>query len=184
MCQGTPATITQSQKMGKKKRARQSDINDTPGHSVRLSAARSSRSRLRPLISLSDAQVRGPPVATTSGRLSGTVVNDEWQTTRESWAAVAHLFERWRQKRCVPPLDPRTHIHSSCLLTHAHLSPSVGSGCLSTTTVLAPITCARSALKTCTTSGRISSFGCVCEGAFLSLSHHVQTIAQIDRCPR
>ena len=28
---------------------------------------------------------RGPPVAPTSGLLSGSVVNDEWQTVRRSW---------------------------------------------------------------------------------------------------
>ena len=36
--------------------------------------------------------VRGPPVATTSGRLSGSVPNDEWQTTLRTWAAIAPLF--------------------------------------------------------------------------------------------
>ena len=28
---------------------------------------------------------RGPPVAPTSGLLSGSLVNDEWQTVRRSW---------------------------------------------------------------------------------------------------
>ena len=42
---------------------------------------------------------RGPPVAPTSGRLSGTVVNDEWQTLRRSWAQVAELFDSYRSKR-------------------------------------------------------------------------------------
>ena len=32
---------------------------------------------------------RGPPVAPTSGRLSGTVVNDEWQTLRRSCVSSA-----------------------------------------------------------------------------------------------
>ena len=40
----------------------------------------------------------GPPVSTTSGRLSGSVPNDEWQTTRRSWEAVASHFAAWRQK--------------------------------------------------------------------------------------
>ena len=59
--------------------------------------------------------VRGPPVATTSGRLGGgggggsggghpsTVANDEWQTTRRTWEAVAEHFARWRPKRVWMP---------------------------------------------------------------------------------
>lgn len=46
---------------------------------------------------------RGPPVAPTSGRLSGTVVNDEWQTLRRSWAQVAELFDSYRSKRVWMP---------------------------------------------------------------------------------
>ena len=47
--------------------------------------------------------VRGPPVATTSGRLSGSVPNDEWQTTLRTWAAIAPLFAAWRQRRVWMP---------------------------------------------------------------------------------
>ena len=43
---------------------------------------------------------RGPPVATTSGRLGGSVPNDEWQTTRRSWEAIADHFAAWRS-RCI-----------------------------------------------------------------------------------
>ena len=46
---------------------------------------------------------RGPPVATTSGRLSGTVPNDEWQTTRKSWEAVVAHFAIWKDKRIWMP---------------------------------------------------------------------------------
>lgn len=46
---------------------------------------------------------RGPPVATTSGRLSGSVPNDEWQTTRRSWAAVGRLFEVYKSRRIWMP---------------------------------------------------------------------------------
>ena len=46
---------------------------------------------------------RGPPVATTSGRLSGSVPNDEWQTTRRTWAAVAEHFAAWRGRRVWMP---------------------------------------------------------------------------------
>ena len=34
---------------------------------------------------------RGPPVAPTSGLLSGSVVNDEWQTVRRSWCDLHAL---------------------------------------------------------------------------------------------
>lgn len=51
--------------------------------------------------------VRGPPVATTSGRLGSQhadgVSNDEWQTCRSSWAAVAGLFDSWRARRVWMP---------------------------------------------------------------------------------
>ena len=46
---------------------------------------------------------RGPPVAYTSGRLSGSVSNDEWQTTRRSWAAVAGHLAGWRKRRVWMP---------------------------------------------------------------------------------
>jgi len=46
---------------------------------------------------------RGPPVATTSGRLSGSVANDEWQTCRSSWEAVAPHFGRWRSSQIWMP---------------------------------------------------------------------------------
>ena len=46
---------------------------------------------------------RGPPVATTSGRLSGSVPNDEWQTTLRSLQAVAPHFMAWRSKRVWMP---------------------------------------------------------------------------------
>jgi hypothetical protein len=42
----------------------------------------------------------GPPVATTSGRLSGSVPNDEWQTTRDAWQAISPFLSIWRDK-CV-----------------------------------------------------------------------------------
>ena len=52
----------------------------------------------------SGKSTRGPPVATTSGRLgSGSVPNDEWQTTQKSWAAVAQHFAGWRNKRIWMP---------------------------------------------------------------------------------
>jgi len=51
----------------------------------------------------SGASTRGPPVATTSGRLSGAVPNDEWQTCERSWAAVASHFSAWRAKRVWMP---------------------------------------------------------------------------------
>ena len=37
---------------------------------------------------------RGPPVAPTSGLLSGSVVNDEWQTVRRSWCDLHALQPR------------------------------------------------------------------------------------------
>ena len=47
---------------------------------------------------------RGPPVATTSGRLhEGSIENDEWQTMERSWAAVATQFDQWRSKRIWMP---------------------------------------------------------------------------------
>lgn len=46
---------------------------------------------------------RGPPVATTSGRLCGSVPNDEWQTMRSAWEAVSDHFVHWRQKRIWMP---------------------------------------------------------------------------------
>ena len=46
---------------------------------------------------------RGPPTAPTSGRLSGSVVNDEWQTVRRSWAQVAALFESYKARRVWMP---------------------------------------------------------------------------------
>lgn len=45
------------------------------------------------------ASVYGPPVATTSGRLSGGS-SDEWQTTHRAWDAVADHFGAWRT-RCI-----------------------------------------------------------------------------------
>ena len=50
---------------------------------------------------------RGPPCAPTSGRLSGSVVNDEWQTVRRSWQQVAHLFDAYRAKRIWSDALPR-----------------------------------------------------------------------------
>ena len=79
-------------KKGKRKRRRETidglEESDDGGASPPAAAARSAR---------------GPPVATTSGRLSGSVPNDEWQTTRSSWAAVADLFVAWRHKRIWMP---------------------------------------------------------------------------------
>ncbi|CAK9075265.1 unnamed protein product [Durusdinium trenchii] len=40
----------------------------------------------------------GPPVATKSGFLSCRVANDEWQTTREAWQAIAPYFEAYKKK--------------------------------------------------------------------------------------
>ena len=48
-------------------------------------------------------QRRGPPVAETSGWLRGTVPNDEWQTTRRTWEAVAPHFAKWRGQRVWMP---------------------------------------------------------------------------------
>jgi hypothetical protein len=45
----------------------------------------------------------GPPVATTSGRLSGSVPNDEWQTTRRTWASIAEYFAAYKQRRVWMP---------------------------------------------------------------------------------
>ena len=46
---------------------------------------------------------RGPPVAGTSGRLSRGVPNDEWQTTRRTWEAVAPFFAEYRSSRVWMP---------------------------------------------------------------------------------
>jgi hypothetical protein len=46
---------------------------------------------------------RGPPVATTSGWLSGSVPNDEWQTTRRTWEGIAQRFAAWKSKRIWMP---------------------------------------------------------------------------------
>ena len=46
---------------------------------------------------------KGPPVATTSGRLSGSVSNDEWQTTRRTWASIADFFAAYKQRQVWMP---------------------------------------------------------------------------------
>ena len=46
---------------------------------------------------------KGPPVATTSGRLSGSVPNDEWQTCPRTWAQIAPHFAAWRSRRVWMP---------------------------------------------------------------------------------
>ena len=46
---------------------------------------------------------KGPPVAQISGRMSGSVPNDEWQTTERTWASVAPFFTAWRAKRIWMP---------------------------------------------------------------------------------
>lgn len=75
----------------------------------------------------SGRSTHGPPVATTSGRLNGSVPNDEWQTTHRTvrsahhvpcsivlssmivpvchpqWEAVAEHFDAWRDKRVWMP---------------------------------------------------------------------------------
>jgi|TARA_B100000524_G_scaffold333482_1_gene221370 hypothetical protein len=48
------------------------------------------------------ASVYGPPVATTSGRLSGGA-SDEWQTTHRAWCAIADLLAPWRTRRIWMP---------------------------------------------------------------------------------
>ena len=40
---------------------------------------------LGPAVAAGTGVRRGPPVAPSSGLLSGSVVNDEWQTVRRSW---------------------------------------------------------------------------------------------------
>ena len=59
---------------------------------------------------------RGPPVAPSSGLLSGSLVNDEWQTVRRSWAQVAEVFAGYRSKRVWMPFyyDGKCaeHLHS------------------------------------------------------------------------
>jgi len=79
--------------MGKSKKRRRThsgleeDLKDlTAGHSVG-----------------SGRSTHGPPVATTSGRLNGSVPNDEWQTTHRTWEAVADHFDAWRDKRVWMP---------------------------------------------------------------------------------
>ena len=71
---------------GKKKRPRDADDDD-------LLSAGSSAGR----------STKGPPVATTSGRMSGSVPNDEWQTTLRTWASLAPHLEAWRGKRIWMP---------------------------------------------------------------------------------
>ena len=63
--------------------------------------------------SASGKSTRGPPVATTSGRLSGSVPNDEWQTLQKSWAAIAHHFAAFRDKRIWMPFyyDGKCALH-------------------------------------------------------------------------
>jgi len=55
-------------------------------------------------------------VAPTSGLLSGSVVNDEWQTVRRSWSQVAEVFAGYRSKRVWMPFyyDGKCadHLHS------------------------------------------------------------------------
>mmetsp|Transcript_5577 Transcript_5577/g.18908 ORF Transcript_5577/g.18908 Transcript_5577/m.18908 type:complete len:287 (+) Transcript_5577:918-1778(+) len=42
-------------------------------------------------------QVRGPPMRTVSGRMSmRTVENDEWQTTKRTWAQLAPVLGQWQ----------------------------------------------------------------------------------------
>ena len=75
--------------MSSKKEARKAKKRARAADEVELEPARAAGTGVR----------RGPPVAPTSGRLSGTVVNDEWQTLRRSWAQVAELFDAYRSKR-------------------------------------------------------------------------------------
>lgn len=79
--------------MSSKKEARKAKKRARAADEVELEPARAAGTGVR----------RGPPVAPTSGRLSGTVVNDEWQTLRRSWAQVAELFDAYRSKRVWMP---------------------------------------------------------------------------------
>lgn len=61
-----------------------------------------------PAFTSAQAAIPGVRVA-SSGRLSGsglggyTIANDEWQTTRRSWEAIAEHFACWRNKRVWMP---------------------------------------------------------------------------------
>lgn len=81
--------------MGKKSKRRRVDADGLE----EVVDSSSSSARPQPL----GFSVRGPPVATTSGRLSGSVPNDEWQTSLRSWAAVAPHFAAWRTRRVWMP---------------------------------------------------------------------------------
>lgn len=49
-------------------------------------------------------QVWGPPQRTSSGRLSaGDPANDEWATTRRSWASLSPLLAHWKEARIWQP---------------------------------------------------------------------------------
>lgn len=69
-------------------------------------AAGSSSSSVGPLKQPAAPQLalrRGPPVAETSGALRGAVPNDEWQTTRRTWEAIAPHFAAFKCRRVWMP---------------------------------------------------------------------------------
>ena len=99
---------------------------------------------------------RGPPVAPSSGLLSGSVVNDEWQTVRRSWCDLHDAFPL-RPHPCAPNYSgtcARTPTER-CLTWAGRKWPrcsratgASGCGCPSTTTVSARTTCTPSASRT------------------------------------